>query len=64
MGETVGTVTDFIFGSSKITEDGGCNHEIKRGLLFGRKVMINLDRILKNREITLAAKARLVKGMV
>ena len=64
MGETVGTVTDFIFGSSKITEDGGCNHEIKRGLLFGRKVMTNLDSIVKSRDITLPIKVCLVKAMV
>jgi len=57
------TVTDFIVLGFKITADGDCSHE-KRRLLLGRKVMINLDRILKNREITLAAKARLVKGMV
>ena len=57
------TVTDFIVLGFKITADGDCSHE-KRRLLLGRKVMINLDRILKNREITLAAKARLVKCMV
>ena len=57
-GETVETVTDFIFGGSKITEDGDCSHEIKRGLLLGRKVMTNLDSILKSRNITLPAKIR------
>ena len=63
-GETVETVSDFIFGSSKITEDGDCSHEIKRHLLFGRKVMTNLDSILKSRDITLPTKVRLVKAMV
>ena len=63
-GETVGTVTDFILGGSKITADGDCSHEIKRGLLLGRKVMTNLDSILKSREITLPMKVRLVKAMV
>ena len=58
------TVTDFIFGSSKITADGDCSHEIKRRLLFGRKVMTNLDSILKSRDITLPTKFHLVKGMV
>ena len=63
-GETVEAVTDFIFGSSKITADGDCSHEIKRRLLFGRKVMTNLDSILKSRDITLPTKVRLVKAMV
>ena len=63
-GETVETMTDFIFGSSKITADGDCSHEIKRCLLFGRKVMTNLDSILKSRDITLPIKVRLVKAMV
>ena len=63
-GETVGTVTDFIFWGSKITDDGDCSHEIKKHLLFGRKVMTNLDSILKSRDITLPAKVRLVKAMV
>ena len=63
-GETMETVTDFILGGSKITEDGDCSHEIKRCLLFGRKAMINLDSILKSRDITLPAKIRLVKAMV
>ena len=58
------TVSDFIFGSSKITVDGGCSHEIKRCLLFGRKVMTNLDSILKSRDITLPTKVHLVKAMV
>ena len=62
--ETMETVTDFIFGGSKITADGDCSHEIKRRLLLGRKVMTNLDRILKSREITLPTKVRLVKAMV
>ena len=62
-GETVETVSDFIFGGSKITADGGCSHEIKRRLLFGRKVMTNLDSILKSRDITLPTKVRLVKAM-
>ena len=56
-GETVETVTDFILGGSKITADGDCNHEIKRCLLFGRKVMTNLDSILKSRDITLPTKS-------
>ena len=60
-GETMATVTDFIFLISKITADGDCSHEIKRHLLLGRKVMINLDSILKNRDITLPTKAYLVK---
>ena len=63
-GETVETVSDFIFGGSKITADGDCSHEIKRGLLLGRKAMTNLDRILKSRDITLPTKACLVKAMV
>ena len=62
-GETVETVADFILGGSKITADGDCSHEIKRCLLLGRKVMINLDSILKNRDITLPTKVRLVKAM-
>ena len=63
-GETVETVSDFILGGSKITEDGNCSHEIKRRLLFGRKVVTNLDSILKSRDITLPTKVRLVKVMV
>ena len=63
-GETVGTVADFIFLGSKITADGDCSHEIKRRLLLGRKVMTNLDGILKSRHITLPTKVRLVKAMV
>ena len=63
-GETVETVSDFMFWGSKITADGDCSHEIKRGLLLGRKVMTNLDRILKSRDITLQTKVRLVKAMV
>ena len=63
-GETVETVTDFIFGGSKITADGDCSHEIKRRLLLGRKFMNNLDNILKSRDITLPTKVRLVKAMV
>ena len=62
--ETVETVSDFIFGGSKITTDGDCSHEIKRRLLFGRKLMTNLDRMLKIRDITLATKVRLVKAVV
>ena len=62
--ETVETVTDFIFPGSKITADGDCSHEIQRHLLLGRKVMTNLDSILKSRDITLSAKVRLVKAMV
>ena len=58
------TMSDFIFGGSKITADGGCSHEIKRRLLLGRKVMNNLDSILKSRDITLPTKFRLVKAMV
>ena len=63
-GETVETVSDFILGDSKITADGDCSHEIKRCLLLGRKVMTNLDSILKSRDITLPTKVRLVKAMV
>ena len=63
-GETVETVADLIFLGSKITADGDCSHEIKRHLLLGRKVMTNLDSILKSREITLPTKVHLVKGMV
>ena len=63
-GETVETVADFIFWGSKITADGDCSHEIKRCLLLGRKVMINLDSILKSRDITLLTKVPLVKAMV
>ena len=63
-GETVKTVSDFIFLGSKITADGDCSHEIKRCLLLGRKVMTNLDNILKSRDITLPKKVCLVKAMV
>ena len=63
-GETMETVTDFIFWGSKITVDGDCSHEIKRCLLLGRKVMTNLDSILKSRDITLLAKVHQVKAMV
>ena len=63
-GETVETVADFIFLTSKITADGDCNHEIKRRLLLGRKVMTNLDNILKSRDITLPTKVHLVTAMV
>ena len=63
-GETMETVTDFIFWGSKITAVGDCSHEIKRCLLLGRKVMTNLDRILKSRDITLPTKVHLVKAMV
>ena len=63
-GETMVTVRDFILGGSKITADGDCSHEIKRCLLLGRKVMINLDSILKSRDITLSTKVHLVKAMV
>ena len=63
-GETVETVTDIILGGSKITADGDCIHEIKRCLLFGRKVIINLDSYLKSRDITLSTKVHLVKVMV
>ena len=62
--EKVETVSDFIFCRSKITADGDCSHEIKRRLLLGRKVMINLDSIFKSRDITLPTKVRLVKAMV
>ena len=62
-GETVETVSGFIFGGSKITADGDCSHEIKGRLLLGRKVMTNLDSILKSRHITLTAKIHLVKAM-
>ena len=62
-GETVETVADFIFWGSKITADGDCSHEIKRHLLLGRKVMFNLDSILKSRDITLPTKVHLVKAM-
>ena len=62
--ETVETVSDFMFWGSKITADGDCSHESKRHLLLGRKVMTNLDSILKSRDITLLTKARLVKAMV
>ena len=58
------TVTDFIFGASKITADGDCSHEIKRRLLFGKKVMTNIDSIFKSRDITLLTKVHLVKAMV
>ena len=63
-GETVETVTDFIFLDSKITADGDCSHEIKRLLLLGRKVMRNLDSILKSRDISLPTMVHIVKGMV
>ena len=63
-GETMETVTDFIFLGSRITADGDCSHEIKRHLLLGRKAMANLDSILKSRDITLLTKAHLVKAMV
>ena len=63
-GETVDTVSNFIFLGSKITADGDCSHEMKRCLLFGRKVMTNLDSILKSRDITLSTKVCLVKAMV
>ena len=63
-GETVEIVSDFIFWDSKITADGDCNHEIKRHLLLGRKVMTNLGRIFKSRDISLPTKVRLVKAMV
>ena len=63
-GETIERVTDFIFLGSKITADGDCSHEIKRRLLLGRKVMTNLDSILKSRDITLSTKVHLVKAMV
>ena len=63
-GETMETVTDFILGGSKITTDGDCSHDIKRCLLSGRKVMTNLDSLLKSRDITLSTKVHLVKAMV
>ena len=63
-GETVETVSDFIFGGFRITADGGCSHEIKRCLLLGRKVMTNLDSMFKSRDITLPTKVHLVKAMV
>ena len=63
-GETVETVRDFVFGGSTITADGDCSHQIKRQLILGRKVMINLDIILKSRDISLSTKVRLVKAMV
>ena len=63
-GETMETVTDFILGGSKITANGDCSHEIKRRLLLGRKVMTNLDSILKSRDFTLPTKVRLVKALV
>ena len=63
-GETVETVTDFIFLGSIITADGDCSYEIKRHLLLGRKAMVNLDSILKSRDITLPTKVRLVKAMI
>ena len=63
-GQTVETVADFILGGSKITADGDCSHEIKRHLLLGRKVMTNLDSILKNRDISLLTKVRLVKAIL
>ena len=63
-GETVETVTDFIFGGSKITADGDCSHKIKRHLLLGRKIMTNLDSIFKSRDISLPTKVYLVKAIV
>ena len=63
-GETVETVADFIFLGSKITADGDCSHEIKRRLLLGRKAMINLDSLLKSRDVTLPIKVQIVKAMV
>ena len=63
-GETVETVSDVIFWGSKITADGDCSHEVKRHLLFGRKVMTNLDSIFKSRDITLLTKVHLVKAML
>ena len=63
-GKTVGTVSDFILGGSRITADGDCSHEIKRCLLLGRKVMTNVDSILNSRDVTLPTKVRLVKAMV
>ena len=63
-GETMETMSDFIFGGSKITADGDCNHEIKRGLLLGRKAMTNLDSIFKSRDITFLTKVCIVKVMI
>ena len=63
-GETMETVADLIFGGSKITLDGDCSHDIKRCLLFGKKVMTNLDSIFKSRDITLPTKVHLVKAMI
>ena len=63
-GETMGTVTNFILGGSKITEDGDCSHEIKRRLLLGREAMTNLDSVLKSRDITFPTKVHIVKAMV
>ena len=63
-GETVETMSDFIFGGSKIPADDDCSHEIKRRLIFGRRVITNIDSILQNRDITLPTKVRLVKAMV
>ena len=63
-GQTVETVSDFIFGGSKITADGDCSHEIKKRLLLGKKVITNLDNIFKSKDITLPTKVRLVKAMV
>ena len=63
-GETMETVTEFIFGGSKITADGDCSHEIKRWLLLGKKAMTNLDSILKSRDITLPTKVPIIKAMV
>ena len=63
-GETVETVSDFIFGGPKLTADGDCSHEIKRRLLLGRKVMTNLDSVLKSKNITLPTKVRIVKAVV
>ena len=63
-GEAMETVTDFIFGGSKISADGDCSHDIKRHLLLGRKAMTNLDSILKNRDVTLPTKVHLLKAMV
>ena len=62
-GETMETVRDFIFGGSKITADGDCSHEMKRSLLLGRKIMTNLERVLKSRDITLPTKVHLIKAM-
>ena len=64
MGEKVETMSDFIFLDSKVTADGDCSHEIKRCLLLGRKVMTNLERVLKRRDITLPTKVHLLKAMV